>query len=169
MYCNCHDYCYNVAVSNANDDDIVYRLIVSFNLGAAVGVGGGASSSSADMGGLAARGEGTAAANLSADDAAIGGGGMASEAFPNPAGADPLGTSGEDIDGPPLTLGVSGGGAVPELNSAHRGHLRLVSVSSARRECADGGGGDCTYSCGPSARSARSGAGYENEIRASLK
>lgn len=73
------------------------------------------SSTIPDMGGLVARGDGTA-----------------------------VGKPNEEVDGPRLKLrlgkfGVAGGGlvakvegaegAVPLLNSAHRGHLRLVSVN----------------------------------------
>jgi len=87
------------------------RLRVSFNLGAAPGI----SSSSADMGGLVARGEGTAAGKPKGIEGprlnprfgrfAVVGGGLV-------AGPDWVGVT----------------GAVPLLNSAQRGHFRLVST-----------------------------------------
>lgn len=78
------------------------------------------SSSSASTGGLVANGDGTPAANPKevlpvfegprlnpkfANPGAVGGGGLAADAE-----------------------GVRGGGAVPLLNSAHRGHLRFVFI-----------------------------------------
>jgi hypothetical protein len=85
------------------------RLSVSFNLGA----GASASSSRADIGGLVARGEGTAAGKLKEGPRlnprlgkfAVVGGGLVAE---------------------PEGVGVTG--AVPLLNSAQRGHFRFVST-----------------------------------------
>jgi hypothetical protein len=92
-------------------------------------MGGASPSSIADIGGLVARGDGTAAPKFGFRSAVA-------EPRPsdlaNPGALGPLGTRGEEIDGAPLTLGVNGGGAVPELNSAQRGHLRFVSVHGVR-------------------------------------
>lgn len=131
----------------------IYRFRVSFSLGPAEGAS--VPSSIADIGGLVAKGEGTAAAKLGFRSADTPSAGLA-----NPAGDDALGTRGEDTDGPPLTLGVSGGGAVPELNSAQRGHLRLVSERRCVR-CAAMLGSilSDTHSYAPFVRSVRSVAG----------
>ena len=92
------------------------RLSVSFNLGA----GASASSSWADIGGLVARGEGTAA-------------GKPKAALEGPRWNPRLGKFAV-VDGglvaEPEGVGVTG--AVPLLNSAQRGHFRFVSSRDIR-------------------------------------
>ena len=69
----------------------------------------------ADTGGLVARGDGTAA--LNPKDAFC-------EGLLNPPKLDPPGVAGGGL----VPVGVAGTGGAPLLNSAHRGHFRLVSV-----------------------------------------
>ena len=88
------------------------RFSVNFNFGA----GASASSSWADMGGLVARGEGTAA-------------GKPNDATEGPRLNPRLGkfaVVGGGLVAEPAGVGVTG--AVPLLNSAQRGHLRFVST-----------------------------------------
>ena len=97
-------------------DQCYVRLSVSFNLGA----GASASSSWADIGGLVARGEGTAA-------------GKPKAALEGPRWNPRLGKFAV-VDGglvaEPEGVGVTG--AVPLLNSAQRGHFRFVSSRDIR-------------------------------------
>lgn len=89
---------------------------MSLILGAALeGVIKGSMSSIADSGGLVARGDGTAA--LKPNDAFC-------EGLLKPPKLDPLGVAGGGL----VADGVAGTGAAPLLNSAQRGHFRLVSV-----------------------------------------
>ncbi len=93
------------------------RFSVSFILGPeADGVGGMISSSTADMGGLIANGEGTAAGwpNTDAEGPRL------KPKFGKFAGGCGLAPAPPD--------GVVG--AAPLLNSAHRGHFRLVSAEA---------------------------------------
>lgn len=91
------------------------RFSVSLILGAALGVD--SMSSIADTGGLVASGDGTAA--LNPKDAFCDG-------LLKPLNPDPLGVAGGGLDAD----GVTGTGGAPLLNSAHRGHLRFVSVQT---------------------------------------
>ena len=88
---------------------------VRFNVSLILGADGAVSSSIAERGGLVARGEETAAGNPNE----LPPGRM----NPNPDNPAPIG------GGLLAELeGVGGTGAVPLLNSAQRGHFRLVSV-----------------------------------------
>lgn len=90
---------------------------MSLILGALDGVMEGSTSSIADTGGLVARGDGTAA--LKPKDAFCDG-------LLKPLKCDPPGVAGGGL----VADGVAGTGGAPLLNSAHRGHLRLVSAGS---------------------------------------
>jgi hypothetical protein len=90
---------------------------VSLSLGAALeGVIGGSTFSIADTGGLIARGDGTAALNPKE---------AFCEGLLNPK-LDPPGVAGGGL----APVGVAGTGGAPLLNSAQRGHFRLVSAGS---------------------------------------
>lgn len=112
------------------------RFSVSLIFGAAAGAaeeeegvpGGSAlpvSSSIANTGGLVAKGDGTPAANPKADVLPVLEGPRLNPRFANPGAVGGGGLAAE-------AEGVKGGGAVPLLNSAHRGHLRFVSRGRER-------------------------------------
>ena len=89
---------------------------VRFNVNLILDAEGAASSSMAERGGLVARGEETAAGNP--NELAPG------RLNPSPPNPPPMGEAlAAEVEG------VGGTGAVPLLNSAQRGHLRLVSVN----------------------------------------
>jgi len=88
------------------------KCYVRFNVNLILGAEGAASSSMAERGGLVARGEETAAGNPN-------------ELAPgrlNPSPPNPCEALAAEVEG------VGGTGAVPLLNSAQRGHLRLVFI-----------------------------------------
>lgn len=89
---------------------------VRFNVNLILGAEGAASSSIAERGGLVARGEETAG---NPNELAPG------RLNPIPPNPPPMGEAlAAEVEG------VGGTGAVPLLNSAQRGHLRLVSVNN---------------------------------------
>ena len=90
---------------------------MSLSLGAALEGTDGSTLSIADTGGLVARGDGTAA--LKPKEAFC-------EGLLNPPKPDPPGVAGGGL----VPVGVAGTGGAPLLNSAQRGHFRLVSAAS---------------------------------------